>query len=207
MSQMIRCKHCHRWVRANPRIKDQQFCGRKKCQRARKAEWQRNKQNIDPQYKANQDDAKAKWRRKNPGYSKQYRDANPKYCDRNRQLQKKRDLKRRNKTPSRSRPETGRGYMDASMIENILNTVCYNESTGILAKMDASIQLIVLKPEGYIILPKNIDLAKMDASTDKFIIIPSIYADLAKMDNIDRRKLPPYGDGIIDNRDPFQKGG
>jgi len=60
-----------------PRIKDQQYCGRKKCQRARKAEWQRTKLKVDPQYKANQDEARAKWRRKNPEFSKQYRDANP----------------------------------------------------------------------------------------------------------------------------------
>ena len=33
-----------------------------------------------------------------------------------------------------------------------------------------------------------------------------IYKSLVH-DNIDRRKLPPYGDGITDNRDPFQKGG
>ncbi|MCF8037262.1 MAG: hypothetical protein K9K62_10355 [Desulfobacteraceae bacterium] len=73
--------------------------------------------------------------------------------------------------------------------------------------MDASIQLIGLKPGSYIVLPKIDDLAKMDASEEQFVVIPVIYIDLAKMDSIDRRKLPPYGDGIIDNRDPFQKGG
>lgn len=206
MSQ-IRCKHCHRWVPANPRIKDQQYCGRKKCQRARKAEWQRNKLKVDTQYKANQDEAKAKWRRQNPAYSKQYRDANPAYCDRNRELQKKRDQKRQNKTSGLPLPVIGPAHMDAVAVENILNTVGYDESTGNLQRMDASIQLIYLKSDIYLVLPKIDDLAKMDASAGKFGVIPAIYIDLAKMDSIDRRKLPPYGDGIIDNRDPFQKGG
>ncbi|MCF8037263.1 MAG: hypothetical protein K9K62_10360 [Desulfobacteraceae bacterium] len=120
MSQMIRCKHCHRWVPANPRIKDQQYCGRKKCQRARKTEWQRSRLKVDPQYKANQDEARAKWRRKNSGYSKQYRDANPAYCDSNRTLQKKRDQKRQNKMSGLPLPGIGPAHMNALVAENIL---------------------------------------------------------------------------------------
>lgn len=191
MSQMIRCKHCHQWVPANSRIKDQRYCSRKKCQRARKAEWQRSKLKIDPQYKANQDDAKAIWRRKNPGYSKQYRDANPEYGDRNRTLQKKRDQKRPNKTSGIPLPDVGSGHMDASMDENTFNAAVYDKFADDLAKMDTSIQLIALKPCGYIVVPKNIDLAKMDASGGKFIMIPTMYIDLAKMDSIDFRKMSP----------------
>lgn len=191
MSQMIRCKHCHQWVPANPRIQDQRYCNRKKCQRARKAEWQRAKLKIDPQYKASQDDAKAKWRRENPGYSKQYRDANSKYGDRNRKLQKMRDQKRLNKSPGMPLPDVGPDHLDPSIPKSDFITESYTELNTHLAKMDASAQINHLKSNGYIVVPKNVDLAKMDASKDKFNIIPVIYIDLAKMDSIDFRKMFP----------------
>src|SRR6056297_1706687 len=167
MTRMIQCKHCHRWVPANPRLKNQHYCNRKKCQRARKAEWQRTRLKIDPQYKIHQDEAKAKWRGKNSGYSKQYRNDNPKYCERNRELQKKRDQKRQNRISGLPFPDTCPANMDALLIENIFNTMGYDYFTGSLSSMDALIRISTLKPNTYIIFPKNIDLAKMDASMDK----------------------------------------
>jgi len=43
----------------------------------------------------NQKNSQKKWLENNPGYWKSYRKQHPDYCDRNRLLQKQRDIKRR----------------------------------------------------------------------------------------------------------------
>ena len=37
MGQLNKCVHCRRHFRPNPKIKNQSYCGRKECQRARKS--------------------------------------------------------------------------------------------------------------------------------------------------------------------------
>jgi len=196
MSQMIRCKSCQRYVPANPHIKDQGYCKRNACQRARKSKWQMARIEIDPGYKAHQNESKAKWRKQNPGYSKQYRAEHPDYCDRNRALQKKRDQKRRDKKARMHQLDTDIAKMDALIDKNYINTKGYDEPKPDLAKMDASSQLKDIKPGIYHISPEMSDLAKMDALKVKFIIIPEQYIDLAKMDSFDFQKLSQYF-GII----------
>jgi len=71
----------------DPRVKNQRYCGEKECQRARKRKWQKEKLATDPDYKANQADCQREWRRRHPGYYKEYRQANPAYCRRNSLLQ------------------------------------------------------------------------------------------------------------------------
>lgn len=94
----FRCSCCRRIVPHNPRARDQHYCGAKPCQQARKNKWQRNKQQMDSDHRANKEESQRTWRQQNPDYWKQYRERNPEYCERNRQLQRKRDLKRRHKS-------------------------------------------------------------------------------------------------------------
>jgi len=185
VKKTIRCRHCRRWVPANPRIKNQEYCNRKPCQQARKTEWHRNKMKTDPKYSEKQHDAKEKWRRSNRDYWKQYRSDNKSYRDRNKELQKKRDQKRRGQDAKMDASDPGQANMDASININHINSNSYNQPSSNLAKMDASDCINSIKPGTYRIEPKNMDLAKMDASITYYIIIPECYSDLAKMDSID----------------------
>jgi hypothetical protein len=82
---MIKCANCRRMVPANSRVKNQKYCNRKACQHVRKNKWKQSKIASDPDYKNDQRDY----------HYRNYRKQNPDYCDRNRELQKKRDKKRR----------------------------------------------------------------------------------------------------------------
>src|SRR5207248_1524532 len=95
MNRTIRCAHCQCLVLPNPRVKTQRFCANKACQRARKAQWQREKMATDPDYQANQRDAQQAWQHRHPGYWRQYRLRRAAYRERNRLLQTHRDHKRR----------------------------------------------------------------------------------------------------------------
>ena len=135
---------CRRLFEPNPKNRNQRYCSRKECQKARKAKWQREKMASDEEYRKNQADSQARWAAKKEGYWKRYRASHPEYEDRNREKQKERDRTRR----SRDGPKS-----DASI-------------SGDLAKMDA------LNPENEIItgtyrlIPVQGDtLAKMDAIT------------------------------------------
>lgn len=91
MTTMIRCKNCGELVPANNRIKNQRYCKKEACQRARKAEWQRKKLATDPDYWFNQRDCQRKWRKAHPGYYRDYRKRKPDYTKRNRKRQRDRD--------------------------------------------------------------------------------------------------------------------
>ena len=67
------CSCCHLTLPANPRIKDQHFCGQPVCQRARKTQWQKTKLATDPEYLENQRDACRAWRETHMDYWRQRR--------------------------------------------------------------------------------------------------------------------------------------
>lgn len=67
------CSCCHLTLPANPRIKDQHFCGQPACQRARKTQWQRAKLLSDREYLDNQRDACRAWRETHRDYWRQRR--------------------------------------------------------------------------------------------------------------------------------------
>lgn len=146
MERRKRCKHCHRVIiNLNRRIKNQEYCNRAACQRARKREWQKRKLASDADYRKNQEEAQREWMEANPDYWQRYRQRNKGYRDRNRVLQKKRDTKRGN-------PRLAK--MDA--------------------KMDANVGKNKLILGGYYhITPAFSDLAKMDALAQKYIVIPA----------------------------------
>lgn len=85
-----------------PRNKLQIFCSSPGCQRARKALWQKRKIATDPEYKKDQDLANQKWLQNNPDYWKDYRNRNPDKADRNRSLQKIRNMRDKASKSSKS---------------------------------------------------------------------------------------------------------
>jgi hypothetical protein len=141
MKPKILCEYCREIFEPNPRVKNQRYCGKRPCQRARKTKWQREKITSDPDYRKNQKDAQDDWRKRHPGYWKKFRQKNPDYCTRNKQLQKVRDAKRRARHLAK---------MDTLNPLNLLSPGTYFliPILADLAKMDASIQKVTLIPEG-----------------------------------------------------------
>jgi hypothetical protein len=85
------CQHCHNFFRPlrNPQ---QHFCSRRVCQNVRKGIWRRARLENDPDYRENHHLAYQRWRKTNPGYWKNYRDAHPSYTDRNREKERQRRI-------------------------------------------------------------------------------------------------------------------
>lgn len=97
-----------------PRNKCQVFCSKPDCQRVRKTLWQKQKLSTDPEYKEGQRLAQKKWLQNNPDYWKNYRRWNPEKMDRNRSLQKIRNMKkRRDQSVSKPSNVIGIAKMDA----------------------------------------------------------------------------------------------
>lgn len=94
MSHMIRCAHCRRLFRPNPRVKNQRYCSEKSCQRTRKNRWQREKMATDADYQANQRHCLKSWRKRNRHYWRQYRSRHPEAVERNRLAQRLRNRRR-----------------------------------------------------------------------------------------------------------------
>ena len=130
-----RCAHCGCPLVPNPRARNQNYCGSKECQRARKRLWQKQKRATDPDYKANQKACQKAWVEKNPGYWRNYRKEHPEYVERNRLLQKVR----------RSRQSAGVAKMDASASDSAVASGTYWLIPLIgVAKMDAFIRKVHL---------------------------------------------------------------
>ncbi len=90
-----RCVHCGDEFEFNPRLKNQIYCGKKECRLARRALWQREKLRNDPAYKDNQKDCWKEWYSAHPNYQREYRKKNTQYTDRNRLMQRQRNIVRR----------------------------------------------------------------------------------------------------------------
>lgn len=90
--QCLCCKAIFRPDSYHPR---QKYCNKDFCQRFRRSTWQRDKLKTDPDYRANQVDAQARWRASNPDYWKNYRASHPAYVERNRALLKHRRTQNR----------------------------------------------------------------------------------------------------------------
>jgi hypothetical protein len=154
MEQKIRCKHCHRSLSPNPRVKNHQYCSRKTCQQARKTQWQCNKMATDADYRKNQVESLENWREHNRDYWRRYRDSHEDYRDRNRRLQKVRDARRRARRLAK---------MDASKRKNDVMPGAYYivPIKADLAKKDVSIQKIFIIPD--ICSAAKTNLAKKDS--------------------------------------------
>ena len=98
MKKTFICKSCHKQKPVNIRlIVPQQYCGDAPCQRARKADWQRQKKATDADYRAQQQQDVRHWQQHKPlhRYMSQYRQDHPDYVAQNRDRQKVRNQKRR----------------------------------------------------------------------------------------------------------------
>jgi len=146
--EQIPCFYCGDFFDPSPRHKNQSACKKVKCQRAKKATWQRHRIKTDLIYGANQKSSQQQWINSNPGYWKKYRKKNPEKAERNRITQAMRNRK------ARSSPDATK--MDPALI----------------AKMDAS------KSDNFQILGQFWLLpviAKMDALKVNIIKIPVCY--------------------------------
>lgn len=134
------CINCSQEFIQSPRHKNQSYCRKPSCQKAKKADWQRRKMKTDPEYKASQKLSHRKWLESNPDYWKKYRERNPEKTERNRLLQRL-----RNKQRSAQRSDTS------------------GDTSGMIAKMDASKSIKTTKFRAigqYWMVPV---IAKMDA--------------------------------------------
>ena len=149
MHRIRRCTHCRCRFLPDSRVKTQRFCTNKRCQRARKAQWQRHKMRTDPDYQANQQDCRRRWQEQHPHYWRQYRQRRADYRERNRILQTHRDQKRR---------VHPRAKMDVFETVSFVKPGIYHLIPAVgehLAKMDVLSQKCHVIPITYPILQKR----------------------------------------------------
>lgn len=89
------CEACGRLFTPRPQTPHQSYCSSPECQRERRRRWQQQKRRVDPDYRDNDIRAGKAWAVENVEYWKRYRDDNPTYAERNRNLQQKRNQKLR----------------------------------------------------------------------------------------------------------------
>lgn len=90
-----KCQSCGCPFIPRPQTPNQAYCSSLACQRERRRRWQERKRRDDPDYRDNDRRASKAWATAHPDYWKRYRDTNPAYVDRNRNLQQKRNRKLR----------------------------------------------------------------------------------------------------------------
>jgi hypothetical protein len=59
--EQIPCFYCGSFFDPSPRHKNQTACKKEKCQKAKKAAWQRHRMKTDPIYAANQKSSQQQW--------------------------------------------------------------------------------------------------------------------------------------------------
>jgi hypothetical protein len=81
---------------ANYRIKEQQYCNKEACQRARKRNYHKQKMVTDEKYRREHLQSIQDWRTYRPlaQYQRTYRDNHPDYVRKNREQQRRRNQKR-----------------------------------------------------------------------------------------------------------------
>ena len=131
----IVCCNCGDVFERSVRHKNQCYCPKPECQRARKAAWKRYKMHSDPDYKFNQTLSNKKWAKANPGYWKAYRQWHPEKAERNRMLQTIRN-RRRSSTPQNRSNEALIAKVDASIV-NKFKVVGQYWLVPVIAKVDA----------------------------------------------------------------------
>jgi hypothetical protein len=120
-----------------PTVKDQRYCGKPVCQKARKNLWQKRKLASDRDYRENQADCRKAWSEKHPGYWKEYRANHSSYVKRNREKQRERNRGRSRK--GETDPSTVVVKMDESTPRKIIPSGRYRMvpvCNQVIAKMD-----------------------------------------------------------------------
>jgi hypothetical protein len=85
------CQACGHPFTPRSQNPNQKYCTNSECQRERRRRWQQQKRRDDADYRDNDVRAAKAWAIENPEYWKQYRDENPGYAERNRNLQQQRN--------------------------------------------------------------------------------------------------------------------
>ena len=88
------CKACGKSFQPHQKVPDQQYCSSTICQRERRRLWQQEKRRLDADYRENDSRQIREWNAEHPNYWKRYRQINPDYADRNRNLQQARNKQR-----------------------------------------------------------------------------------------------------------------
>jgi len=147
------CLHCKRRFKPDKFHRNQKYCDRNECQKARKASWQKEKMKKDPSYRENQMDACRNWRNKNPSYYRDYRKKNKDYTERNRK---------------RSRDQYQKHF-------KLSNSNDCPESKNDFAKMDLAPSQLPVKSGRYKLVPLgDPDFAKMDAAIVQIVVIQGV---------------------------------
>jgi hypothetical protein len=144
-----RCRNCGCLFEVCNKVKKHEYCNKKKCRKARKRKWQKQKIKNDETYRKDQKEAQEVWLNNNPDYWKNYRSKNKKYTQRNRKKQRKRNQKARSETAPISKPIA---KMDALTNENSVISGKYElvpVKSDMIAKMDALIVEINTISKGY----------------------------------------------------------
>jgi hypothetical protein len=99
------CRHCGKTLPRNPRLKKnkkQSYCNAPECKQAKKSARKKERYQTEPSYRQRHLDQQKLWRSNRPAheYQEQYRESHPEYVDRNRELQAKRNCRRKNRTAS-----------------------------------------------------------------------------------------------------------
>jgi len=165
--QTRNCQNCHQVFQRIAQCKDQRYCGNKQCQRARKRNWERMKKDTDPDYRKNRKESQKSWQNSNKDYWNKYRLNNPLQAERNRQLQRIRNAKRRGHLLEPAQPQpTG------TPAKEVLSFV--STSKHLIAKTDASkpYQLCLLDMSNPFLI------AKTDASNSSPAKILQVYCQL-----------------------------
>ena len=116
--EQIPCFYCGGFFDPSPRHKNQTACKKEKCQKAKKAAWQRHRIKTDPIYAANQKSSQQQWVNSKPGYWKQYREKNPEKAERNRIAQAMRNRRARAACEVTNMHPLWIAKMDASKSDN-----------------------------------------------------------------------------------------
>lgn len=137
------CLGCGKEKARSPKAsKKQAYCGEAKCQRHRKAIWQKQMLQSDSDYRSNQKLADQLWRQHRPAYWREYRMKNETKMERNRQLQRVRNRHRRHPKPN---PQESPGCLPLIAKMDAVNTANVLQFPGVgeywlippIAKMDA----------------------------------------------------------------------
>jgi hypothetical protein len=98
------CECCEASFTPLPTVKNQRYCRKPACQKARKNFWQKRKLVSDEAYRRNQADCRKDWSEKHPEYWKEYRANHPSYVERNREKQRERNRNRPRKRAAPASP-------------------------------------------------------------------------------------------------------
>ena len=89
------CAACGKNFTPRPQVRNQSYCSAPECQLERHRRWQKNKRQNDAEYREIDAEYRRAWAGAHVDYWEKYRDENPDYAERNRQLQRQRNAKTR----------------------------------------------------------------------------------------------------------------